>query len=62
MIQEFALGFFLGFYYAKSKVKKNVNASVQVDETPFVSVSSPILIPNSKIKTGPLTNFWGSDS
>jgi hypothetical protein len=66
MIQEFVLGFFLGFYYAKSKVKKSasVSVSVQVDEKPFVPVTSPILIQNSKRKfvPGTLKNFWGSDS
>lgn len=64
MIQEFVLGFFLGFYYAKSKVKKSASVGVQVDEKPFVPVTSPILIQNSKRKfvPGTLKNFWGSDS
>jgi hypothetical protein len=64
MIQEFVLGFFIGFYYAKSKVKKSASVSVQVDEKPFVPVTSPILIQNSKTKfvPGALKNFWGPDS
>jgi hypothetical protein len=64
MIQEFVLGFFAGFLYAKSKRYPKKSASVQVDEVPFVPPSSPILIPNSKPKfvPGALKNFWGSDS
>ena len=64
MIQEFVLGFFAGFLYAKSKWYPKRSVSVQVDEIPFVPASAPILIPNSNSKfvPGTLKNFWGSDS
>jgi hypothetical protein len=64
MIQEFILGFVAGVLYGKAKWYPKKSVSVQVDEVPFIPVSSPILIPNSKTKfvPGSLKNFWGSDS
>lgn len=64
MIQEFVIGFFTGFLYAKSRWYPKKSVSVQVDEIPFMPTSSPILIPNSKTKfvPGTLKNFWGSVS
>jgi hypothetical protein len=56
MIQEFLIGFFLGFMLKPRKKMEEIG--VQVSDTPLIS--QPILIPNSKIKF--LKNFWGSDS
>jgi len=64
MIQEFVVGFFVGFFYSKARWYPKKSVSVQVDEVPFMPVTSPILIPNSKTKfvPGTLKNFWGPDS
>jgi hypothetical protein len=61
MIQEFLIGFLLGFMLKPRKKVEEIGVQVsEVWDTPIIS--EPILISNSNSKTKFLRNFWGPDS